>query len=88
MLRFACTRIMYPVFPDILNVAVVRVHVYLRNVPHSILCSPSFLKAAKVEKCEAALCARQAALLAAQQGVRRDPKGPPLLTQPQKADEA
>ena len=78
-------------FPDVLNVAVVRVHVYPRNVPGNISCSPTFLQAGKKEKREAAFLARQAALLAAHQGVQQDPpspKGPPLLTRPPNADEA
>ena len=82
------------VFPDVLNASVVPVHVYPRNVPANISFSPAFLQAAKKEKKEkreAVFPARQAALLAAHQGVRQDPpspKGPPLLTQPEKADKA
>ena len=78
-------------FPNVLNVARAPVHVCPYIVPGNNCCSSSFLQARKKEKPEAAFVARQAALLAAHQGVGQDPpspKGPPLLMQLQKADEA
>ena len=60
----------------------------------AFFCSAAFPQAAKIEKKEkreAAFLAPHAALLAAHQGARQGPsppKGPPLLTQPEKTDEA
>ena len=62
-------------FPDVHNVALC---MYPHNVPGNNCCSPSFLRAGKKEKREAAFLARQVALLTAHQGVRQDypsPKG-------------